>query len=369
MRNWLLMSGLAAVLMLGACSEEADPADGASPATAAAETTTSATIDPATPAAAAPATEAASAEATEGFPVTFEHVYGTTTIAERPERIAGVEWGNHDVALALGVVPVGMPRMTYGDEDGDGVLPWAETALERLGLDQGAWPVLFDESEGIAFEQVASVDPDVVLSSYSGLTQEEYDLLSQIAPTVAYPERAWYTSWRDMALINGAAMGLRDEAQGLVDAIEARIAAAKEANPQVADKTFVFGYIDPENPTEITVFNDARTELLVEFGMQQSPTIAEHFEEDSGFNTSLSAENVNTIDSDILVLYGDENTMDLLQSHPVLSRIPAVQSGAVAVIIDGSPMAAAIGGITVLSLDWVLDDYFALFAEAASAAE
>ena len=106
------------------------------------------------------------------FPVTVQHVYGSTTIAERPVRVATVAWANHEVPLALGVIPVGMSKATWGDDDGDGVLPWVEAELERLGAET---PVLFDETDGIDFEAVADIDPDVILAAYSGITQEEYD--------------------------------------------------------------------------------------------------------------------------------------------------------------------------------------------------
>ena len=57
------------------------------------------------------------------FPVTIEHAFGSTTIEAKPERVAAVGWSNHEVALALGVVPVGMAETVWGDDDGDGVLP------------------------------------------------------------------------------------------------------------------------------------------------------------------------------------------------------------------------------------------------------
>ena len=41
-------------------------------------------------------------------PVTIEHALGTTTLEAKPERVATVQWANHEVPLALGVVPVGM---------------------------------------------------------------------------------------------------------------------------------------------------------------------------------------------------------------------------------------------------------------------
>ena len=66
------------------------------------------------------------------FPVTVQHALGETVIPEQPERVATVAWANHEVPLALGIVPVGMSKATWGDDDGDGVLPWVEERLEEL---------------------------------------------------------------------------------------------------------------------------------------------------------------------------------------------------------------------------------------------
>lgn len=46
------------------------------------------------------------------FPVTIKHAFGETTIEKAPERVATVGWANHEVPLALGVVPVGMSKTT-----------------------------------------------------------------------------------------------------------------------------------------------------------------------------------------------------------------------------------------------------------------
>ena len=99
----------------------------------------------------------------EWTPVTIEHALGTTTIGTEPERVATVNWANHEVPLALGVVPVGMAAANFGDDDGDGVLPWVDEKLEELGAQT---TVLFDETDGIDFEAVADTQPDVILAAY-----------------------------------------------------------------------------------------------------------------------------------------------------------------------------------------------------------
>lgn len=138
----------------------------------------------------------------------MEHVYGETTIEKKPERVATIAWANHEVPLALGIVPVGMAAATWGDDDDNGVLPWVEEKLEELDAET---PVLFNNDDGLDYEAIADTRPDVILAAYSGLTEEEYDQLSKIAPVVAYPEVAWGTSVEDMITLDATALGLADE--------------------------------------------------------------------------------------------------------------------------------------------------------------
>ena len=58
------------------------------------------------------------------YPIVIKHAFGETVIEEKPERVATVAWANHDVALALGVVPVGFSAANYGVQDDSGMLPW-----------------------------------------------------------------------------------------------------------------------------------------------------------------------------------------------------------------------------------------------------
>src|SRR3712207_1601090 len=169
--------------------------------------------------------------------VTIEHALGTTTIESKPERVATVQWANHEVPLALGVVPVGMAAANFGDDDGDGLLPWVAERLEELDAET---PVLFDETDGIDFEAVADTRPDVILAGYSGLTREDYDTLSEIAPVVAYPEAPWATPWREMIEINAQGMGMAEEGEALVAELEQSIDDAVAEHPQLEGTSTMF---------------------------------------------------------------------------------------------------------------------------------
>ena len=80
---------------------------------------------------------------------TLKHAFGETTIKEQPQRVVTVSWVNDDVALALGVVPVGVPKNEWGGND-KGSTPWKDAALEKLGAGFGSdkAPVQFSEADG-----------------------------------------------------------------------------------------------------------------------------------------------------------------------------------------------------------------------------
>jgi iron complex transport system substrate-binding protein len=68
------------------------------------------------------------------------------------------------------------------------------------------------------FEKIASVRPDLVLGVYSGITEKEYETLSEIAPTVVQSEEYvdFGAPWQDMTLTVGRALDREKKAGELV---------------------------------------------------------------------------------------------------------------------------------------------------------
>ncbi|MEW2010586.1 MULTISPECIES: iron-siderophore ABC transporter substrate-binding protein [Microbacterium] len=296
----------------------------------------------------------------DAFPVTIEHVYGETTIDEKPERVATIAWANHEVPLALGIVPVGMSKATWGDDDDNGILPWVEEKLDELG---GETPVLFDETDGIDYEAVADTAPDVILAAYSGLTQEEYDTLSKIAPVVAYPDVAWGTSVDDMVEMNAKALGLEAEGEALIEDLHADADAALAANSALEGKKVLFAYFDPSDLSQIGYYTaaDTRPGYLHDLGLPL-PAIVEENADSDQFYLQVSAEEAQKFDDvDVLVTYGDDSTLATLQADPLLSKIPAIAEGRVAILPDATPIAAS-ANPSALSIPWGLEDYLAILA-------
>src|SRR5690606_27198554 len=130
-----------------------------------------------------------------------EHKFGTTTITEVPQRVVAIGFSDQDPLLALGVMPVAV-RYWYGDTS-NAIFPWAQDEAA------GAEAVVLDMPFGnLNYEAILALQPDLISAVYSGITQEEYELLSQIAPTIAQP--AEYTDfgmpWQETTRLIGAAL-------------------------------------------------------------------------------------------------------------------------------------------------------------------
>lgn len=300
--------------------------------------------------------------AAETSPIVIRHAFGETVLAQKPRRIATVAFGNHEVPLALGVVPVGMAAANFGDDDGDGVLPWVAARLAALGAET---PVLFDEGDGIDFEAVAATAPDVILAAQSGLSAADYQILSRIAPVIAYPDKPWTTSWREMVALNAAGMGMAAEGAALIARMEAEIAAAAAAHPALQGRSAMFvTHLDPSDLSTVSFYtdNDTRVQFLHDLGLISPAAVREA--SDSGlFAGRISAERIDLFDDvDLVVTYGGPELLGGLRADPLTARMPAVARGAV-VLLANDPLGTG-ANPTPLSIGWVLQPYLARLAQA-----
>ncbi|WAP52276.1 ABC transporter substrate-binding protein [Arthrobacter sp. ATA002] len=309
-----------------------------------------------------------SAAAADAFPVTIEHAYGETTIDSAPERVAAVAWSNADAALALGVVPVGMPTIEYGGNE-RGTTPWIDGALDELGAPIGSAdaPAQYSEADGIAFDDVAATNPDVILAAFSGLSQEDYDKLSRIAPVVAYPEAQWGTPWQETIAMTGDALGLSGKADELIAETEQSIRDTAAEYPELEGKTFIYGNLAPAN-TSIYTGLDNRPKFLTELGMVQAPVVEENAP-GGEFFYPWADENANQLESDIFVTWVlDDAAAAALTTDPLLGQIPAVKNGGL-VADSNAERVFAVSAISVLSIPYALDNVVPMIAEAAAAVD
>lgn len=303
--------------------------------------------------------DASPSEGAGTFPVTLTHEFGETTIEKQPERIASVGYASNDAALALGVVPVAMTEAWGGDKEG--VLPWNREKLDELGAET---PKILPLAE-LDVEAVAASTPDLILANYSGITKEEYDLLSKIAPTVAYTDEPWATPWRDVVTTVGEALGKSDEAKQLLADVDTTMAQKAEEHPELEGKT-VAAVWDTE---EFYVYKpaDSRVEFLTGLGLEHAPSVTELDNGDQSFLYGLSREQTDKLTSDILIFYAaDQKEADAFLKKPYAQAMSQIKEKRYAAVV-GTELVAAVSPPTVLSLQWGLDDYVELISTAAEA--
>lgn len=307
--------------------------------------------------------ETASQEESSEYPIVIKHALGETKIESKPERIVTVQWANHDIALALGVVPVGFSAANFGVQDDSGLLPWTAEKLEELGVKD---PNVFQDTDGLDFEAISDANPDVILAAYSGITQEDYDLLSQIAPVVAYPTAPWATTWREQVTLNATGMGMEKEGEQLIKDTEALVNEKLSKYPQIKDKKVVWVNFSADDMSKLHIYTpvDSRVSFLHELGMVYPESITEMITDPTSYSLNLSAENAEALyDADLIVGYGNDELYQALKADPVLGKIPAIERGSVAFITADTPLVAA-GTPNPLSISYTIDEYLELIGGA-----
>lgn len=345
-----LICSLLLLSLLVACTPVAAPATG-----------TANNTEQATPEAAEEAATDATAEPAEAssdaYPVTIEHKYGSTTINEFPERIVTVGLIDHDVLLALGIVPVGTTE--WFNEYPGALWPWAQEKLDELG---GATPEVVGDATAINFENIAALQPNLILALYAGVSEEDYALLSQIAPTVIQPEGYvdYGIPWQEITRIIGEAVGKVEEADALVSGVEDRFAQVRAEHPEFVGATAVVA--TPYEGIWVYGPEDVRGRFLTALGFELPEGLAEVTGAEFGGN--LSQERADMLDVDVIIwLDADESEGPL--GGPLYEAL-AVHTEGREVFLDSydDPLGGATSFVSVLSLPYLMDGIVPQLADA-----
>ena len=274
------------------------------------------------------------------FPVTLTHKFGTTTIEAKPERVVSLGYAGIDNLLALGVKPVAV-RYWYGDY-AYGAWPWAQDALGD------AQPVMLEGDLNI--EQIAALQPDVIMAVSSGITLEQYELLSQIAPVVASEEQYgdYGTPWQADVRSDGVALGLSEKAEELIKGIEDRFAAVRAAHPDWQGKTAAVGFYWSDAPGAYRS-TDIRPRMLESFGFK-TPEAIDKLGAATEFYVSLSAEDLSPLDTDLLIWFDDGGQVEALKLRPNLRAFKEGRE-----IFPDDVLSGAFSYSSLLSIGYAID--------------
>lgn len=293
----------------------------------------------------------ADAEAARGgggsFPAEVSHMFGTTVVPEEPQRIVVVGLNEQDTVLALGYKPIATTEW-FGEQPG-AIWPWARQLMGPKD------PVVLDSSDGIPFEEVAALQPDLIIGTAAGLKKGDYDKLSAIAPTVAGVKGGtdYFSPWDQQTVLIAEALGEKEEGEELVAGIEDEYAAVAAENPEFAGKTATFSQCGFYDGLIYVYPPGLGTEFLTYLGFEINPKLTPLIEVE-GEQVTVSAERIGVLEADAVVFACDEaGSVPKLKQVPTFDRLPAIAEHR-AVYTD--PMlAGAIYFNTPLSLPYVLD--------------
>lgn len=309
-----LALGTAAVLLLSSCADSSEEDTGSTEDSAGAEEATQ--------------------DSSGTYPASVETEFGEVTIEEAPERVVALGWGDAEVALDLGVEPVGASDW-LGFEDPDGIGPWVENTYTES-------PEMLGTLE-LSYEAVAALEPDLILDVRSSGDQERYDRLSSIAPTVGVAPGAanYLTESEDQVRMIAASLGQPEAGEEMLAEQEEAFAAAVEENPEWEGQTATVASRTAEGWGAYTAA-DGRVAFMEDLGFVQNPEIAELGGEDD-FSVSISDEQLELLDADLLVGFPIFIEETEITEDAGWMSIPAVQDGRELVVTGDLANAFSLG--------------------------
>jgi iron complex transport system substrate-binding protein len=270
--------------------------------------------------------------ATDSFPVSVDTKFGEVEIEEQPQKVVALGWGDAEIATELGVQPVGVSDwLDFGD---DGLSPWAEASYDEA-------PELLGTME-LDYEKIAALEPDLIINVRSDGSEDTYKKLSAVAPTVSAPEGAdnWTTPWDTQVEMISTALGESQKGEDLVTSVNDRITEVRDAHPEWSEKTgTVLAKTSEEWGAYVT--GDARADLLADIGFQPNQEIADLAGDT--FYVSLSEENIDKADSDVVIGFPIMLSADELTKDTAWNSLTAVKEGHAVVADDELANAISLG--------------------------
>lgn len=271
---------------------------------------------------------------------TLDTAYGAVEIEGQPERVVTLYEGALDTALVAGIKPLA----AVATRGGEGVANYIGDAADGIAI--------VGTARETNLEAVIAQHPDIILAS-PRLPEQQYQLLSQVAPTVVPPtEGIRPEAWKDEARLFAKALGRESVVDKAIEEIENRSHSLAQRQP-AGDTSATLARWMPHGPMVMStrLFS---TGLLAACGYDV---------EDGGVvgterphSDPLSLENLSRIDSDWLFLAtlnaDGEAALTQARQSPAFERLDVVEQNHV-VTVDGQLWTSASGP---LAAQRILDD-------------
>lgn len=283
----------------------------------------------------------------EGGQGAIRHRYGNTEIPATAERVVTVGYTGHDAVLALGVTPVAV-REWFGER------PYATWAWAQDELGDAEPEVL--SSEELNFEWIAALEPDLILGVTSGMTRDEYDTLSEIAPTVGQSgEYVDYgVPWQEATRTTGRALGRERRAEEEVSEVESRFQETRAKHQEFENATGVVALYGENGSFSAYGPEDTRGRFMSALGFEPPDEISELAGDQ--FYAEISTERLDLLDADVLVVIVPDGGREALEQDELYRQLAVVREDRAIVLETSDALAGALSFGTVLSLPYLLGE-------------
>lgn len=275
---------------------------------------------------------------------TLDTAFGDVDVEGTPERVVTLYEGALDAALAAGITPLGAVT-TRG---GDNVAEYVET---HLGDER---PAIMGVVREINIEAVLEQQPDLILAP-AQLSDQHYQLLSQIAPTVVpHTQPLAADNWKAEAQLYGQALNREAAIEEAIAAVDQRTAELAEAlaAADVSGTAFLVRWM-PGGPMVMSE-NLIATGLLERVGLDVKG--ADLIGGRGVHSDVLSLENLAEIDGDWLFLAtlneDGQAALEAAKQSAAFTRLEVVQQEQV-VPVNGQLWSSANGPLAAQA---ILDD-------------
>ncbi|WP_174185899.1 ABC transporter substrate-binding protein [Nocardia barduliensis] len=276
-----------------------------------------------------------------GESVTITHARGETTVEGTPKKIVAL--GNQwlDTTLALDTVPVGyIDNVAIASKS---VPPWQP---DKLGSAKSI------SSTAAISEQVAALEPDLILVDPFIADQKTYDELSRVAPTVPGLSKDTVGAWQDQVTTLGKILGKQDAAAKVIASVDDKIAGIVAANPGLKGKTFASTWLgSPSQLMVLTDPNDGSARVFGQLGMNIPRNLLD--QPSTGGRLALSTERIDEVTADLLLAGYSGNMDEKYRQLPGYADLPAVKKGSVVFLTTQE--ITAVNQPTALSVPYILD--------------
>lgn len=218
---------------------------------------------------------------------------GDISIPTEPQRVIGLSVVYPEFLYALSVTPIAVQNY---HQDFPSYLkePFKDTL--KMGIAQTP-----------NFEAILAAEPDLIIAP-TWWSDKDYDQLSKIAPTVLLPQR---DNWRDELRDIGEVLGKKDQAETVIQDLEAKKEEAKKKlDTLVGDETVMYMMIMAK---EIVIYGeniDRGTFIHKELGLKPIKEFPQNEP-----SLSISLEKIPEYNPDHIILQLDDETSEEVQSR------------------------------------------------------